>query len=88
MDLDRGSFTIALNAARDQVAQATAVIAEDVIELAGAIGRRVLDNLLPALRLRVSPRIVKRDLQVPGPRPNINRRSYKAALNILTPADP
>jgi hypothetical protein len=91
MDLDRGSFTIALNAARDQVVQATAVIAEDVIDLAGAIGRRVLDNLLPARRLRVSPRIVKRAISKYQARgPNINRRSYKATLNIniLTPADP
>ena len=69
MDLDRGSFTIALNAARDQIVQATAVIAEDVIDLAGAIGRRVLDNLLPTRRLRVSPASSNARSPVPGPRP-------------------
>ncbi len=47
------------------------------------IGRRVLDNLLPDRRPRVSPRIVKRAIakyQARGP--DINRRSYKATLDI------
>ena len=39
------------------------------IDLIGDIGRRVLDNLLADRRLRVSPRVVKRDLQIPGQRP-------------------
>ena len=64
--------------------RASGALATDLI---GAIGRRVLDNLLPDRRLRVSPRIVKRAIskfQARGP--NINRRSYKATLeiNILT----
>ena len=68
IDPDRGSFTIALNAARDLLTQAAGVIAGTVIDLIGAIGRRVLDNLLPDRRLRVSPRIVKRaHLQIPRP---------------------
>jgi hypothetical protein len=80
---DRGSFTIALNAARDLLVQAAGVIADTVIDLIGAIGRRVLDNLLPDRRLRVSPRIVKRAISKYQARgPNINRRSYKATLNI------
>ena len=86
-DLSRGSFTIALNAARDLLTQAANVIAGTVINLIGDIGRRVLDNLLPDRRLRVSPRIVKRALsKYPAKGPNINRRSYKATLeiNILT----
>ncbi len=78
IDPDRGSFTIALSAARDLLTQAANVITGTVIDLIGAIGRRVLDNLLPDRRLRVSPRIVKRAIskfQARGP--NINRRSYK-----------
>jgi Insertion element 4 transposase N-terminal/Transposase DDE domain len=82
-DPSRGSFTIALNAARDLLTQAANVIADAVINLIGDIGRRVLDNLLPDRRLRVSPRIVKRALsKYPAKGPNISRRSYKATLNI------
>ncbi len=55
IDPGRGSFTIALNAARDLLTQAANVIAGTIIDLTGAIGRRVLDNLLPDRRLRVSP---------------------------------
>jgi len=87
IDPDRGSFTIALNAARDLLTQAANIIASTVIDLVGAIGGRVLDNLLPDRRLRVSPRIVKRAISKYQARgPNINRRSYKATLeiNILT----
>jgi hypothetical protein len=87
IDPDRASFTIALNAARDLLTQAANVIAGTVIDLAGALGRRVLDNLLPDRRLRVSPRIVKRAISKYQARgPSLNRRSYKATLeiNILT----
>lgn len=80
---DRGSFTIALQAARDQLTRAAGVIADTVIDLVGAIGRRVLANLLPDRRLRVSPRVVKRAISKYQARgPNINRRSYKATLEI------
>jgi Transposase DDE domain len=83
IDPDRGSFTIALNAARDLLTQAANVIAGTVIDLIGAIGRRVLDNLLPDRHLRVSPRVVKRAISKYQARgPNINRRSYKATLSI------
>jgi Insertion element 4 transposase N-terminal/Transposase DDE domain len=88
-DPDRGSFTIALSAARDLLTQAANVIAGTIIDLTGAIGRRVLDNLLPDRRLRVSPRIVKRAIskfQARGP--NINRRSYQATLSINILAAP
>ena len=87
-DPDRASFTIALEAARDQVTQAANVIATTVIDLAGTIGRRVLDNLLPARRLRVSPRAVKRPMSRYAYKSlKIDRRSYKAtlAIDILTP---
>ena len=89
IDPDRGSFTIALNAARDLLTQAADIIAGTVIDLTGAIGRRVLDNLLPDRRLRLSPRIVKRAISKYQARgPNINRRSYKATLNTDIPAVP
>ena len=57
---DRGSFSIALNAARDQVILAAGVTTGTVIDLAGTIGRRVLAALMPGRRLRTSPRVVKR----------------------------
>jgi hypothetical protein len=60
VDPDRGSFTTALAAARDQVILAAGVIADTVIDLIGVIGRRVLANLMPDRRQRLSPRIVKR----------------------------
>ena len=91
LDPDRGSFTIALNAARDLLTQAAGIIAGTVIDLIGDIGRRVLGNLLPDRRLRVSPRIVKRALsRYPAKGPHITRRSYKATLsiNILAAAGP
>jgi len=87
-DPDRASFTIALETARDQVIQAANIIAATVIDLAGTIGRRVLDNLMPDRRLRLSPRAVKRPLSRYAYKSlKIDRRSYKATLSIdiLTP---
>jgi hypothetical protein len=60
VDPDRGSFTVALHAARDQLIAAAGVIADTVIDLVGTIGRHVLDQLLPARRIRTNPRVVKR----------------------------
>jgi Insertion element 4 transposase N-terminal/Transposase DDE domain len=91
IDPDRASFTIAWHTARDQVIQAADVIADTVIDLAGTIGRHILDNLMPDRRLRLCPRIVKRAISKYQARgPNIDRTSYKATLSIdiLTPADP
>ena len=83
IDPDRASFTIALHAARDQLVRAAGVIADTVIDLVGAIGRRVLAHPMPDRRLRVTPRIVKRAISKYQARgPNINRRSYQATLNI------
>ena len=82
-DPDRASFTIARQAARDQLIQAAGVIADTVIDLIGTIGRHVLANLLPARRLRVCPRIVKRAISKYQARgPVIDRTSYKATLGI------
>jgi hypothetical protein len=59
------------------------VIAGTVIDLVGTIGQHVLTNLLPARRLRVCPRIVKRAISKYQARgPNIDRTSYKATLGI------
>lgn len=60
IDPDRGSFTVALHAARDQLVAAAGVIADTVIDLIGTIGRHVLDALMPARRVRTNPRVVKR----------------------------
>ena len=69
-DPDRASFTIAWQAARDQLIQAAGVIADTAIDLVGTIGRHVLANLLPAPpATRQPPHRQTRHLQVPGPRP-------------------
>ena len=82
-DPDRASFTTALHAARDQLTQAAGVIADTVIDLVGAIGRRVLDCLLPDRRPRIKTRMIKRSnskYQARGP--NIDRHSYQATISI------
>jgi Insertion element 4 transposase N-terminal/Transposase DDE domain len=89
LDPDRASFTIALNAARDQLVQAAGVIADTVIDLVGAIGQRVLDNLMPARRLRVNARTVKRAISKYNARgPTIDRRAYQATITINVLAGP
>ena len=60
-DPDRASFTIALTTARDLVIQAAGVVT-DTIDLVGAIGRKILANLLDDRRPRVSTRKVKSPL--------------------------
>jgi hypothetical protein len=88
-DPDRASFTVALHAARDQLIQAAGVIAATVIDLTGTIGRHVLASLLPARRLRASPRVVKRAISKYQARgPGIDRTSYKATLSIDILAPP
>jgi hypothetical protein len=91
LDPDRASFTLAWQAARDQVILAAGVIVDSVIDLVGTIGRHVLADLMPDRRLRVCPRIVKRAISKYQARgPVIDRTSYKAtvSIGILTPADP
>src|SRR5260370_899720 len=56
---DRASFTTALEAARDQLTAAAGICTDDPADLTGAIGRAVLDTLLPARRPRYSARTVK-----------------------------
>jgi Insertion element 4 transposase N-terminal/Transposase DDE domain len=86
-DPDRASFTLALHAARDQLVQAAGVIAGTTIDLAGNIGRHVLANPMPARRLRISARTVKRAISKYNARgPTIDRATYQAtiAVGILT----
>jgi hypothetical protein len=91
LDPDRGSFTVALHAARDQIIKAADVIAETTIDLVGVIGRQVLDNLLPDRRCRTSPRVVKRAISKFAAHTASGRLhgpTYKATLNIEILDDP
>jgi Insertion element 4 transposase N-terminal/Transposase DDE domain len=92
-DPDRASFTIALNAARDQAILAAGVLAGPATDLAGAIGRLVLASLMPSRRLRVSPRAVKRAMSRYNARGKADRTTRKATIDTailsapLTPGD-
>ncbi len=81
--------------ARDLVIQAAGVIADTVIadtviDLVGAIGRRVLADLMPERRIRTRPRVVKRAISKYNAKGTVDRTSYKAAISIdiLTTQDP
>jgi hypothetical protein len=82
-DPDRASFTIALNAARDQVILAAGVTAGTVTDLAGTIGRTVLARLMPPRRLRTSPRVVKRAISKYNARGKTDRTTRKATIDII-----
>ncbi|CCG02038.1 transposase [Blastococcus saxobsidens DD2] len=85
VDPDRGSFTIALNTARDQLIKAAGVIAETTVDLLGGIGRQVLEHLLPDRRCRTSPRVVKRAISNYAPHTASGRLrgpSHKATISI------
>jgi hypothetical protein len=93
IDPDRGSFTIALNTARDQLTNAAGVIADTVIDLVGTIGRHILDNPMPDRQLRTNSRVVKRAISkfvASSARGLVRAPSYKAtiSIDILTPVDP
>jgi hypothetical protein len=93
LDPDRASFTVALHAARDQLIQAAGVltdtITDTVVDLVGVIGRAVLAHLMPARRLRTTPRVVKRAISkyvASSARGRHHGPSRKAtiSINILT----
>lgn len=91
VDPDRGSFTVALNAARDQVIKAAGVIAASTVDLVGAIGRQVLNDLLPDRRCRTSPRVVKRAISKFAAHTASGRLhgpSYKTTISIDVLDDP
>lgn len=63
--------------------QTAGVIADTTIDLVGAIGRAVLGQLMPARRLRISPRAVKRPLsRYPYKSLRVDRRTYQATISI------
>jgi hypothetical protein len=85
LDPDRGSFTTALQTARDQVVKATGVLEGETVDLIGVIGRAVLADLLPDRRLRVSPRVVKRAISnyaASTAKGRLHGPSYKATLSV------
>ena len=93
LDPDRGSFTVALNAARDQIIKAAGILAESVVDIVGVIGRHVLADLLPPRRCRTSPRVVKRAISNYAPHTASGRLrgpSHNTAIriDILTGASP
>jgi len=93
LDPDRGSFTIALHAARDQLIQAAGVIAETTIDLVGVIGRHVLDGRMPSRRLRTNPRVVKRAISNYAAKSATGRvrapsRQASITIKIITHVDP
>ena len=79
---DRGSFTIALNTARDQIIHAANVIAATTIDLIGKIGHAVLANLLTNRRARTSPRITKRASSKHRATATTDRNNYKTTTTI------
>ncbi len=86
-DPDRCGFTTALHTARDLVVQATGITGHGTT---GVIGRRILAQLLPPRRPRVSTRKVKspisryHDRQQDG-RPDTSRTVTGLAITILEP---
>jgi hypothetical protein len=87
-DPDRASFTTALEAARDQLTAAAGVCPADPSELT-AIGRAVLDTLLPSRRPRFSARKVKcatsRYLNHGDERPHIVTVITDISVTVRTP---
>ena len=79
---DRGSFTIALNTARDQIIHAAGIIADTTIDLVGTIGRAVLATPLPARRHRTSPRVVKRASSKHRAKGPTDRKNYNTTIHI------
>lgn len=88
---DRASFTTALHTARNQVITAQEVLPdENDPGKSGAIAREVLNDLLPARRMRISARKVKCPQRRYGyadpDRPLKSQHVQKLAIQILAPA--
>ncbi len=86
-DPDRASFTVALNAARDQIVLAQHITA-DRPDLTGPIGTAVLAALLPPRRPRTRTRAIKRALSKHRARTlHPDRTTYPVTIttHILTP---
>jgi len=79
---DRLSFTVALNAARDQVVHAAATIASTTVDLIGRIGAAALNHPLPPRRSRSSPRVVKRAISKHRAKGAIDRTNHTTVITI------
>lgn len=79
---DRLSFTIALQAARDQVIHAAAAITDTTVDLVGRIGTAILDHPLPARRSRSSPRVIKRAISKHRAKGDIDRTNHTTTITI------
>jgi hypothetical protein len=97
LDPDRGSFTIALNTARDQIIKAAGIITETaagaMVDIVGVIGSQVLADLLSPRRHRTAPRVVKRAISNYAPHTASGRlrgpsRHTSIRIDILTGAPP
>jgi hypothetical protein len=84
IDPDRTCFTIALNAARDQITNAASIINNTHIDLVGRIGTAVLNALLPARRDRTRPRVKKRALnsKYRAVGRDLDHRTHKTTIQI------
>src|SRR5690625_2955869 len=84
----RASFSVALNAARNQVVRADGVITAAVVDLVGEIGRAVPADPLPPRRVRVCPWGVKRAISKHRAVGRMDRANYRATVSIAVPAGP
>jgi Insertion element 4 transposase N-terminal/Transposase DDE domain len=90
IDPDRAAFTIALNAARDQIVRAAGIISHTRVDLVGQIGTAILDDLLPARRSRTRPRVKKRAIssKYRAIGRNIDHRTHRTTVQIRINALP
>ncbi len=82
MVADRGSFTVALHTARDQLVHAAGVVIGATVDLVGVIGRAVRADLLPERRRRSSPRVVKRAISKHRAKGVIDRTIYETCISV------
>ncbi|MEU5307071.1 hypothetical protein ACH4YO_42455 [Streptomyces noursei] len=90
-DPDRASFTVALQATRDQVINASGIIPATAAPRAEAIGKAVMSNLLPPRRARLSARKVKcpvsrYPVEQNEKRPARSQNIVAIAIDVLTRA--
>src|SRR5699024_9413109 len=84
IDPDRASFTVALDAAREQLIRAEGIIVRDPVDLVGRIGRAVLGRVLPARRCRSRPRVKKRAIssKYRAVGREVDHRTYRTVVHI------
>jgi hypothetical protein len=90
-DPDRASFTVALNAARDQTIRATGIHPATPIDLLGYIGTQILTHLLPPRRARTRVRVKKNPLTRYTAKAGTDRQTHTLTsinINLTTPTNP